>query len=636
MVENLQQILTRYWGHTHFRPIQEDIIRSVMDGKDTLGLMPTGGGKSVCFQVPGIAKDGICLVISPLVALMKDQLEFLTMKGIRAGAVNSFMTAREIGLMLDNSIHGGYKFLYVSPERLTNALFLSRLQEMKVNLIAVDEAHCISQWGYNFRPAYLRISEIRAILPEVPMLALTASATPEVVKDIQEKLQFRAENVFKVSFTRKNLAYVVLREDSKYERLLRIANNVKGSGIIYVRNRNKTEEIAGFLQQNHISAEFYHAGLHHEERSKKQENWFRDKVRVMVSTNAFGMGINKPNVRFVVHLDLPDSIESYFQEAGRAGRDEKKAYAILLYNEHDRLTLERNIEQSFPPQDEIKKTYSALCSYFQLAPGTAKGTGFDFDMQDFCKRYSLDLHPTLARIKILEKEGYILATDAFYRPSRVQILINHKDLYKIQVENPAYDAFMKLLLRSYGGIFTNYMQINEAELSRSSALPQDEITKILLKLDKANIISFIPRSSKPQIIFTEEVVHPGNLTISHKQYDNLKENAIRQMEWLISYATGTTECRSEFLLSYFGERDTVRCGICDVCLERNKLELSELEFEKVSDQLKEQLLKQPLSLTDLVHGVHQLREDKVLKTVQWLIDNGRLQYNEDNKLIWKG
>ncbi len=634
-MEDLKQILTRYWGHSHFRPIQEDIIKSVMEGKDTLALMPTGGGKSVCFQLPGIAIPGLCLVVSPLVALMKDQVEFLIGKGIRAAMINSFMTGKEIDITLDNAIHGGYKFLYVSPERLANDLFLARVQEMKLNLIAVDEAHCISQWGYDFRPAYLKIAAIRDLFPKIPVLALTASATPDVVEDIQKQLCFRTENVFQISYERKNIAYIVLNEQSKNERLLRIVNNVKGSGIIYLRSRNKAAEIAGFLKQNNINADFYHAGLTQEERSRKQEEWSRDKIRVMVSTNAFGMGINKPNVRFVVHLDLPDSIESYFQEAGRAGRDEKRAYAVLLYNEHDRLTLERNIEQSFPPVEEIKRTYSALCNYFRLAPGNAKGVGFDFDIADFCHRYSFDRHQTKSCIKILEREGYINATESFYRPSKVQVIIHHKDLYKFQVEYPQYDAFIKLLLRTYGGLFGNYAQINEKELSRLSALPEEAVLKLLNKLDKTGVISYIPRSSKPQIIFTEEALHPGNITISRLHYTNLKENAIRRMEWVIAYAVEKNRCRSEFLLSYFGEKETVRCGICDVCIEMNKLEVNNLEFENISMQLKEQLMKHPLSLTELIRGVHQLREDKILKTVQWLIDNGKLRYDENKMLIWK-
>ncbi|HTA82997.1 MAG TPA: ATP-dependent DNA helicase RecQ, partial [Bacteroidia bacterium] len=422
-MENINQILTRYWGHTHFRPLQEDIINSVLEGKDTLALLPTGGGKSLCFQIPALVKDGICIVVSPLIALMKDQVEFLVKKGIRAAMLHSFMTSREIDITLDNCIHGNFKFLYVSPERLNTDIFLARVQQMKVNLIAVDEAHCISQWGYDFRPAYLQIAELRKLFPEVPVMALTASATPEVVTDIQENLGFKKENLFKVSYERKNIAYVVQKEEDKSARLLKVAGNVKGSGIIYVRNRRKTEEVALFLKQNGISADFYHAGLPHEQRNARQEAWLNDRIRIMVCTNAFGMGINKSNVRFVVHLDIPDSLEAYFQEAGRAGRDEKKAYAVLLYNDADRINLERNIDHAFPSVDDIKKTYVALCNYFNMTVGSGKGSTHDFDLADFCTHFGLETSPTLSSIKLLEREGYILATEAFYRPSKVHVLI---------------------------------------------------------------------------------------------------------------------------------------------------------------------------------------------------------------------
>ncbi len=634
-MENITQILTRYWGHTHFRPLQEDIINSVLEGKDTLALLPTGGGKSLCFQIPALVKDGICIVVSPLIALMKDQVEFLVRKGIRATMLHSFMTSKEIDITLDNCIHGNFKFLYVSPERLTTDIFIARIQQMKVNLIAVDEAHCISQWGYDFRPAYLQIAELRKLFPEVPVMALTASATPEVVKDIQDNLGFKQENAFRVSYERKNIAYVVQKEEDKSARLLKVAANVKGSGIIYVRNRRKTEEVAAFLKQNGIAADYYHAGVSHELRNSRQEAWLNDRIRVMVSTNAFGMGINKASVRFVVHLDLPDSLEAYFQGAGRAGRDEKKAYAVLLYNDADRTNLERNIDHAFPPVDDIKKTYVALCSYFGMTIGSGKGSTHDFDLADFCQRYNLEPSPTVSSIKLLEREGYIMATEAFYRPSKVLVQITNKDLYRFQVEHPSFDAFVKLLLRSYEGIFSNYVQINELELARRSTLKEEEIRSLLLKLDMMTVISYIQQSNKPQIIFTEECLHPGNLLIDKKKLHELKDRAIERMEWVIHYATNTRKCRSEILLSYFGESEDVRCGICDVCLERNKLELSDLEFANIAAQLKEHLSKKSMDLSELIHSVKQVREDKTIKTVQWLMDNGKLDYDEENKLVWR-
>ncbi len=606
-----------------------------MEGKDTLALLPTGGGKSLCFQIPALAKDGICIVVSPLIALMKDQVEFLVRKGIRATMLHSFMTSREIDIALDNCIHGNYKFLYVSPERLATEIFTARVQQMNVNIIAVDEAHCISQWGYDFRPAYLQISELRNLFPEVPVMALTASATPEVVTDIQQKLLFRKENVFRVSFERKNLAYVVQKEEDKAARLLKLVNNVKGSGIIYVRNRRKTEEVAAFLKQNGVQADFYHAGLMHDDRSRKQEAWLNDRLRVIVCTNAFGMGINKSNVRFVAHLDIPDSLEAYFQEAGRAGRDEKKAYAVLLYNDADRINLERNIDHSFPQVDDIKKTYVALCNYYNMVVGSGKGSSYDFDLTEFCSHFAMDTGVVANSIKFLEREGYIIATEAFYRPSRVHVLITAKDLYRFQVEHPNFDAFVKLLLRSYEGIFSNYVPVNEINLSRRSTLKVEEVTALLQRLDKMTVISYVPQSGKPQIIFTEDCLHPGNILIDKKNYTERKERAMQRMEWVIHYVTNMRKCRSALLLSYFGEVEEVRCGICDVCLERNKLELSDLEFATIAAQLKEILSKKNMQLTDLIRSVKQVREDKTIKTVQWLMDNGKLEYDDENKLVWK-
>ena len=634
-MESIHQILTRYWGHTHFRPLQEDIINSALEGKDTLALLPTGGGKSLCFQIPALAKEGICIVVSPLIALMKDQVEFLIKKGIRATMLHSFMTSGEIDITLDNCIHGNFKFLYVSPERLTTDIFIARVQQMKVNFIAVDEAHCISQWGFDFRPAYLNISELRKLFPEVPVLALTASATPEVIKDIQANLAFRQENEFKVSYERKNLAYVVQKEEDKSSRLLKIAGNVKGTGIVYVRNRRKTEEVAQFLKHNGISAEFYHAGLPHEQRSIRQDAWLNDKVRIMVCTNAFGMGINKANVRFVVHLDLPDSLEAYFQEAGRAGRDEKKAFAVMLFNDADIANLERNIISSFPPFEEVKRIYIAICNYFNMTVGSGKGSSHDFDLAEFCRHFSLETSPTLSCIKLLEKEGYLMATESFYRPSRVHVLITNKDLYKFQVEHPNFDAFVKLLLRSYEGIFSNYVPVNEYELAKRSTLKDEEVRSLLQRLDKMTVISYIPQSNKPQIIFTEECLQPNNLLINTKQVNELKERAEQRMQSVIHYASNTRKCRSEVLLSYFGENEEVRCGICDVCLERNKLELSDLEFANIAAQIKEKLNRKSMDMGELIHSVKQVREDKTIKTIQWLMDNGKLEQDDENKLVWR-
>jgi len=634
-VSDVQKILIKYWGYSHFRPLQEEIINAVLEGNDTLALLTTGGGKSVCYQVPGLVKEGICIVISPLIALMNDQVDFLTRKGIRATMIHSSLTSREIDLILDNCIHGNIKFLYVSPERLDTDLFIARVQQMHVNLIAVDEAHCISQWGYDFRPAYMKIVELRKFFPDVPVLAVTASATPEVAVDIQKKLEFKKENLLRKSFERKNLSYSVLKEEAKISRLFKIINNVKGSGIIYVRNRRKAEEVAGILKEQNITAEFYHAGLSFAERSKRQEEWLRDKTRVIVSTNAFGMGINKANVRFVVHLDLPDCLEAYFQEAGRAGRDEKRAYSVLLYNEADRIGLERNLTNSFPEIADIKKVYGALCSFYNMAAGSGRGSAFDFSLGDFCTKYSMEASLVISSIKFLEKENYLMLTEAFYRPSRMHVLIKQKDLYRYQVEAPAYDAFIKLLLRSYEGLFDNYVNIREYDLAKRSTLTVAEVEDLLQRLDKKSIISYIPQSDKPQLVYLDDCHQISNLHISKQHYHELKERALKRMESVIYYAASTHKCRSEILLAYFGEKETIRCGICDVCIERNKLELSDLEFQNVSEQLKASLQKEPLSLSDLIHKVSQVREDKILKVVQWLKDNGKLISNEDNLYEWK-
>ncbi|PCH69184.1 MAG: recombinase RecQ [Bacteroidetes bacterium] len=630
----IQQILTKYWGYSSFRALQEDIINSVLDGKDTLALLPTGGGKSICFQVPTLAKEGVCLVISPLIALMKDQVENLKKRGISAAAVVSGMHSREIDIAFENCVYGKTKFLYLSPERLTTDIARERIAKMNVNLIAVDEAHCISQWGYDFRPLYLKIAEIRELHPQVPIMALTATATPEVVEDIQEKLNFKEKNVLQKSFERKNLAYVVIQEDDKLGKLLRICSKVQGTGIVYVRNRKKTQEIAEFLRKNKVSADFYHAGLTPEIRSKKQDDWIRNRTRVIVSTNAFGMGIDKPNVRFVVHLDLPDSLEAYFQEAGRGGRDEKKAYAVLLTDKADQLDLKKQVEESFPNLRTIKNVYQSIANYYQLAVGSAKGQSFDFDISDFCNRYSLKPLTIYNSLKFIEREGYLTVTEQLYNPSKIHFLVNKEELYKFQVANKNYDNFIKLILRSYSGIFDNYAKINESELAKRAETNRDNVISILQKLDAQKILSYLPTSNLPQINFIEERVDADYLRISKENYDERKKAAFLRLEAVLHYASSIRKCRSQMLLAYFDEENTYRCGVCDVCLERNKLEISNLEFEKVSDQIKKVLHKQSISLNEVVHSVRNSREDKTLKVIQWLMDNEKIVYESENKLKW--
>ena len=628
----IHQILKQYWGYDVFRPLQEDIINSALEGNDTLALLPTGGGKSLCFQVPALAKEGICLVVSPLIALMKDQVENLQKKGIKAITVNSSMHKREIDIALDNCVYGDFKFLYLSPERLETDIFKERVKKMNVNLIAVDEAHCISQWGYDFRPSYLKINELREILPNVPVIALTATATKKVVDDIQAKLKFKKPNVLQKSFERKNLAYVVIKEEDKIKRLLAIVNKVKGSGIVYVRNRKKTQETANELRKNKIPADFYHAGLDPKTRSIKQENWINNKSRVMVATNAFGMGIDKPDVRFVVHLDLPDSPEAYFQEAGRGGRDEKKAYAVLLYNDADKTNLEQNVLSSFPTINEIKKVYDALGNYFSLAVGSGEGVPFEFDISDFSTKYNLTAVTVYSALKFLEKENYIASTENFNRAASLNILVSNEELYKFRVANILHDEFLKVLLRSYGGLFEGYVNINENDIAKRTGKSREEVIKELHLLQNLNLISYFPQNNLPQITFTQPRFASKDVRLSKENYELIKRQAVARIHAVIKYVSDNHICRSKALLRYFGETDTGSCGICDVCLERNKLDISEADFEKLILLIKETVTSKNLTLDSLVENIPGFAAEKVIKVARWLIDSESIILDEENRL----
>ena len=628
-----QQILTKYWGYASFRPLQEDIIQSVGNGNDTLGLMPTGGGKSITFQVPALAKEGICIVVTPLIALMRDQVENLKNRKIKAVAIHTGMTKHEIDTALDNCIFGDVKFLYLSPERLGTELFKTRVQKMNVNLIVVDEAHCISQWGYDFRPSYLKIADLRDFFPDVPVLAVTATATPEVVEDIQDKLRFRQKNALRKSFERKNLVYVVRNVEDKLKYLLKILNNVKGCGIVYVRSRKKTKEIAMFLKQNKISADHYHAGLSTETRELKQQEWKTGKNRIMVSTNAFGMGIDKADVRIVVHIDLPDSPEAYFQEAGRAGRDEKRAYAALLFHESDRLKMENRVQKAFPEIPVIKRVYHALGNYFQIPIGGGKGMSFDFNIYDFSTSYQIETLVIYNSLKILEREGYLLLTDDMDNPSRIIFLVNRDDLYKFQVANADMDSFIKLLLRSYTGVFTEYAKIDEQYLASKAGTNAQAVYNMLKKLKNQHIINYIPRKQTPYLVFTEERLDEKSLYISKENYSKRKNTYARRISAIINYVTNSAKCRSRQLLAYFGETDTYRCGLCDVCQKRNELELSKYEFDLILNELKTRLKTHPTLLTDLVDSL-KYNEDKILKVIQWLLDNNKIRYSGEDLLEW--
>lgn len=626
------EILKKYWGYDSFRSLQEEIIQSVLTGKDTLALLPTGGGKSICFQIPALIQEGICIVVSPLIALMKDQVENLNAKGINAIAITSAMQKREIDIALDNCIHGNIKFLYLSPERLETEIVKARLQKMNVNLIAIDEAHCISQWGYDFRPSYLKIQNLRTLLPNTCMLALTATATKNVVKDIQEKLLFKKQNVFQKSFERKNISYVVLNEEDKLSRLIKIVNNVKGVGIIYVRNRKKTQDIASYLKSNNISADFYHAGLDIKTRSTKQNNWIQNETRIIVCTNAFGMGIDKADVRFVVHIDTPDSLEAYFQEAGRVGRDEKKAFAILIYNKTDAIALEKNLEINFPSLDEIKQTYQALVNYYQIPTGSGLGVIYNFDIANFCDVYKLTPITVFNSLKFIEREGYISLTDAIYQPSRIKFEVNRDKLYKFQLANTTLDSFIKLLLRSYSSLFDSFIKINENELAKKATIKKDEAIKRLNYLHQHKIITYLQQTELPQLTFEQPRVETKNLSLAKENFALLKKEATNRINSVINYAESIKKCRSQLLLSYFGERMVNRCNQCDVCLEENKKTLHADEFESISDQIKKILVLQPLSLKALIDAVTEHREDKTIHTIQWLIDNDELKYDNSSLL----
>jgi len=627
-----KEILLKYWGYPGFRPLQEEIIQSVLEGKDTLALLPTGGGKSLCFQVPALCKEGLCLVISPLIALMKDQVDSLRKKDIKAVAVNSMMSMKEIDIALDNCIYGNYKFLYLSPERLKTEIFLQRLPKMNVNLVAVDEAHCISQWGYDFRPPYLKIKDIREIVPHVPVLALTATATPDVVKDIQQKLGFKKENVLRKSFKRGNLAYVVLHEEDKNKRILKIINNVGGSGIIYERSRRKTVETADFLKSNKISSAFYHAGMEARKRADVQEDWLSGKVRVIVATNAFGMGIDKPDVRFVIHTDLAESLEAYFQEAGRAGRDEQKAYAVLMVNEKNITELKKRVETSFPSKEEIKQVYHALANHFHLPVGSGADHFLEFDISDFCKKYKLEALRVMNCIKFLEKDEYLLLTESFFMPSRLKITGTKEQLYELQVANEELDMVVKVMLRSYSGLFFEYVSIHEKEIASRTKLDYTKVLNVIYRLQENELVSYIPQSSLPKLSFGSGRIDSEMLSFSKENYDQRKKVFQQKIDAVLHYAGNILFCRSRMLLAYFGETNSENCGLCDVCLERNKMELSNADYDKFSKKIKSLLEQSPLSLQQLVEHSGSNKEILIIKTLQLLIDEGEVIYDKENKL----
>lgn len=622
------KILKQYWGYDSFRDLQEEIITSIGEGKDTLGLMPTGGGKSITFQVPALSKPGLCIVITPLIALMKDQVENLKRRGIKAVAIYSGMTRQEIIVALENCIFGDYKFLYISPERLDTEIFQAKLRSMKVNMITVDESHCISQWGYDFRPAYLKIANIRELLPGVPVLALTATATPEVVKDIQQRLNFREENVFRMSFERKNLAYIVRKTDNKNGELLHILKKIEGSAIIYVRSRRKTKETTELLINEGFTADFYHAGLDNAVKDLRQKKWQNGECRVMVATNAFGMGIDKPDVRIVIHLDLPDSPEAYFQEAGRAGRDGKKAYAVILYSKSDKMTLNKRIADTFPDKDYIKGLYEHLQYYYQMAMGDGLGCMYEFNLEEFCRKFKYFPVPADSALKILTQAGYIEYTEEQDNASRIIFTVRRDELYKLRDMGDAAERLIQTILRSYTGVFTDYAYISEEALSVRTQLTRRQIYDLLVTLSKRRIIDYIPRKKTPYIIYTCKRIELRHLQIPRMVYEDRKERYESRIKAMVEYADSDTACRSRMLLRYFGEKNEHNCGQCDVCISRraNK-ELSQEDFNTIKEQLISVLKNRPLPPSILAERLETDKET-LSKVLEYLLDEGELEMKD--------
>ena len=634
MNKDALKILIKYWGHSSFRPLQEDIINSVLNGNDTLGLLPTGGGKSITFQIPALINDGICIVVSPLIALMKDQVQGLKRKGIPAGAIYSGMHVDEIESVYNNCIYNKFKFLYVSPERLETEAFRHLVGLLQINLLAIDEAHCISQWGYDFRPPYLKIAEIKSLIPDTPILALTATATPNVVIDIMDKLKFKTPNILKASFARKNLSYSIVKENDKIYKLLDLLKKTNGSGIVYVRSRKRCRELSEIINQNNIKSTYYHAGLNARERAKRQESWYHNQTRVIVSTNAFGMGIDKADVSLVVHYDLPDSIESYFQEAGRAGRDGKNAKGIVLYKNEDINNSIKRLKTSFPEISQIKKIYNAIGNYFQIPEGSGKDIGFDFNLVDFCSNFNLKIIETYNAIKILEREGFIFFIESSGQYSQIKVNLKKGDLYRFQVENTGSDRLIKEILRSYSGIFTEFVNINENLIAKRTETDRKDVVNKLNYLDNLKVIKYIPIKRSPQIVFTSNRLGLKNIELNQENYKNLKISAEKRLQALLDFLSNSLQCRSQQLLSYFGETKSQRCGICDVCSRKSEVLVNDIEFELFSNFIKEELSHDNLHLYELIARTSKFNENDVIATLQWLIDNQKVIRTKDETLQW--
>lgn len=629
----IHQILKQYWGFDSFRPLQEDIINAILTGKDTLALLPTGGGKSVCFQVPAMASEGLCLVVSPLVALMKDQTEHLKQKGIPVLSIYAGMSFFEIKRTLQNAANGNYKFLYVSPERLETSLFLEYLPAMHICMLVVDEAHCISQWGYDFRPTYIRIAAIREQLPGIPVMALTASATQQVQDDICEKLLFgKTQQRFRQSFERPNLSYSVFKVTAKRNKLLEILKNVTGSAIVYCKSRRQTKEIAAFLLMNKINADFYHAGLQHEERNKKQENWISNHIRVIVCTNAFGMGIDKPDVRTVVHYDIPDCLENYYQESGRAGRDGRKAYAVLLYSNNEPTDLLQQSDIRYPTVAEIKKTYIALMNYLQVAAGTGEGISYDFDMAQFIEVFKLNLLSTSYAIKALEQEGLLSFNEVFFKPSTVVFTSSRDQLNEFEKQAPLLEPLIKGLLRSYEGIVDFPSIIQERQLAKFIGKDVDDIKKELKKLNDHGIISYTPQKDNPQLLLLLNRMYTDSYKINTVDYLRRKKNFDLRAASLINYIHNIKDCRSQIIAKYFNADTIQYCGICDNCINVKAVYLSREEFEKISDHILQVIKGNAANAKEILDALHGIKKEKIWKVIDYLIGEKKLRADDKGKL----
>lgn len=632
-MELTRSILQQYWGYPSFRPMQEDIVDSVIKGKDTLALLPTGGGKSICFQVPAMTMEGICIVITPLISLMKDQVMHLKKIGIAAAAIFSGMHHNEIEIIYNQAAFGMLKFLYVSPERLMTDAFIEALKKMNVNMIAVDESHCISQWGYDFRPPYLKIAEIRKYIPHAPVLALTATATPQVVEDIQYRLGFKKNNVFQTSYERKNVTYNVIHEADKFGLMYRLFKKMdKGSGIVYVRSRKRTKIIADWLQSVGISASFYHAGLDAKIRDYRQQLWMDGKIKVIVATNAFGMGIDKPDVRLVVHLDLPDSLEAYFQEAGRAGRDLQPSEAFLLVADTDVKKLQENIQSSYPDLNRIKMIYDTIGNYLQIPIGAGLDQRYDFDINDFSQCYNLSLLEVYNAIKLIEREGFLITSEALNTPSKIHIIANREDLYRFQIEYKEYDTIIKYLLRNTPGVLSDLVNIREEQISQKTGMPVDKITRQLSQLEKLNFLTYIPRNDKPNIQLLTERLDSKHFYLSDEVYKDRKNEAAKRIQAVIDFVNNDNECRSVQLLRYFGENIKKTCGKCDVCSSKNKMNINDKEYQDISESIIHELRESDSDVYNVLNKINQYHEEKVLNTIRIMIDNNIIKQDGEGNL----